>query len=400
MERHSNLSIMNLSDFTSLSSLERKGNLGYANQLYNPLNYFKFVYHISFDENDGNIKLENPTIKVHTIKIIWKRIPVIRWIANMVYAFAKIYWIARKNKVCLVRGRGLYHGSLLGLMVARVLGIPFIVSIGGNQRLSNELSGQYPLYNSFFSDREEEMVIRSADMVICPNEYSRKYAVSLGVLTKRTCVIPLRLRDDIYNFRCDSTDILKKSGIDETRPIVLSVSRLEGDKQVDMLLAAIPLVVRKHPDVQFVFIGDGSMREEMECKVKMLGLDRNVYFLGFQPTEAVKYCLGKASMVCVLMSGFVTYEAAAAGKAIVAFDVEWHSEFIRSGETGLLVKNRDWMGLAEAISWLLDDTKVAEQLGKNARELVKSRYNPNILAEKEIAKLLGFIKHNKGGMRN
>jgi glycosyltransferase involved in cell wall biosynthesis len=392
-----NLEIINLVD-SSLTSLAKKGNLGYAEEMYNPLNFFKSVHHISFDPNDKNVNLKNPTIKVHTIKIIWRRIPVIRWIVNGLLAFVwvfRIAQIARKNKVCLIRGRDSYQASLLGLIVSKLLRIPFVVSIGGNNRLANELAGQYPLLNSkFLSDREEEIVLKGADKVICPNEYSRDYVIDIGVSPEKTCVIPLRLKDNIFNFACHESVILSNNGVDVNKPIILSALRFEGDKQVDVLIEAIPLVTKYHPEVQFVLIGDGSLRSKMEQRVAELGQGQNVYFLSYQPTEIIKYCLSVATAVCIPMSGFVIYEAAAASKAIIAFDIEWHSEFIKDGETGLLVENRNCDKLAEAIKRLVKDPQLASQLGKNVRSLLEADFNPRRIAEREIAELLDVIRKN------
>ncbi len=144
------------------------------------------------------------------------------------------------------------------------------------------------------------------------------------------------------------------------------------------------------PEVQFVLIGGGKS-EGIKQRVEELGQGGCTYFLGFQPTEIVKYCLGVASLVVVPMSGFVIYEAAAAGKAIVAFDVEWHSEFIKDGQTGLLVENRNQVALAEAIERLIRNPRLAEFLGKNAREAIDRGYNPKDLAQREIEVLKGVI---------
>jgi len=389
-----NLEIINLVD-SSLTSLAKKGNLGYAEQLYNPLNFFKSVHHICFDPNDKNIGLGNPTIKVHAIKIIWRRIPVIKWIINVLFALIQISQIARRNRVCLIRGRGPYHASLLGLIVGKLLRIPFVVSIGGNHRLSNELAGQYPLFNSkFLSEKEEEIVLKCADIVICPNEYSRDYVINIGVSSEKTCVIPLMLKDDFFDFACHESVILSNNGVDMNKPIVLSALRFEGDKQVDILIEAIPLVTKDCPEVQFVLIGDGSLKTKMEKRVAELRQEQSVYFLGYQPTEIIKYCLSTATAVCIPMSGFVIYEAAAASKAIVAFDVEWHAEFVKDGETGLLVENRNCEKLAEAIKRLVKDPRLASQLGKDARNLIDVEYNPHTVAEKEIAELLKVIRKN------
>jgi glycosyltransferase involved in cell wall biosynthesis len=391
-----NLEILNLVD-SSLTSLARKGNLSYVEELYNPLNFFKSVHHISFDPNDKNIHLQNPTIKVHTIRIIWRRIPVIRWIVNALFALIQVFQIARKNKVCLIRGRGPYHYSLLGLVVSKLLRIPLVVSIGGNiYRIANELAGKYPLFNSrFLSDREEEIVLKGADKVICPNQYAKDYIIGFGVSPEKTCIIPLRLKEDIFNFNYQESDILRSKGVDVDKPIILCMARLEGDKQVDVLIEAIPLVTEDCPEVQFVLIGDGSLRTKMEQRVAELGQEQSVYFLGYQPTEIIKYCLSVTTAVCIPMTGFVIYEVAAASKAIVTFATEWHPEFVKDGETGLLVENRNRDKLAEAIKRLVKDPRLAGQLGKNARSLLEADFNPRRIAEREIAELLDVI-HKAG----
>jgi len=393
------MEIINLAG-SSLTELAKKGNIGYVEQLYNPLNYFDLVHHISLDPDDRNIRLTNPTIQLHVLNVASSRMPIVRRVANVVLTpiwVLQIAQIARKHKVCLIRGRGPYHASLLGLIVSKLLRIPFVVSIGGNiHRIANELAGKYPLFNSrFLSNREEEIVLKGADKVICPNEYSKGYITSFGVSPEKTCIVPLRLEEDLFDFSYQESDILSSKGVDIDKPIVLCVSRLEGDKQVDILLEAIPLVTKDYPEVQFVLLGDGSLRTKMEQRVAELGQGQSVYFLGYQPMKIIKYCLSVATAVCIPMSGFVVYEAAAASKPIVALDVEWHPEFIRDGETGLLVENRNHDKFAEAIKRLVGDPALAELLGKNARSLLEADFNPRRIAEREIAELLDVI-HKAG----
>lgn len=366
--------IMNLMD-TSLLSLAEKGNLGYAEELYNPLDYFTCVHHLSYYKEDKNIKLSNPTIKVHAF--------------NPFSYLINLPILAMRNRICLIRGRGPYHASLVGLVVGKLLGIPFVVSIGGNHRLANELRGYYPIpHSKFLSEKEEELVLRNADMVICPNRYSRDYVVGLGVKSEKTSVIPLRLKDDYFHFSYQPSSILVDNGVDIKRPIILFIGRFAGDKQADVLIDAIPLVAKECPKAQFVLIGGGKSAD-IKQRVKELGQEDHTYFLGFQPTEIVKYCLSVASVVVVPMSGFVIYEAAATSKAIIAFDVEWHSEFIENEQTGLLVENRNCVALAGAIERLIRNPQLAEVLGRNARNAIDIGYNPKDLAQKEIEALMG-----------
>jgi glycosyltransferase involved in cell wall biosynthesis len=95
------------------------------------------------------------------------------------------------------------------------------------------------------------------------------------------------------------------------------------------------------------------------------------------------------------MSGFVVYEAAAASKPIVAFHVEWHSEFIENERTGLLVKNRDVVALAEAVERMLTSPSWALELGRKARERLDRMYDPRVTVEAEIAAYKSLLEGQK-----
>jgi glycosyltransferase involved in cell wall biosynthesis len=385
------LEILNLSDST-LVALSGKGNIGYVEELYNPLNYFHCVHHISFFKDDRDVKLENPTIKTHVLRRVRPRIPLLGVIiVTIVYLF-QIICIARRNKICLIRGRAPYYASLLGLIISKLLRIPLAVSIGGNHRLANDLEGIYPFDSKFWSEWVETRVLKGANKVICPNQYSRNYVLDIGVSPKKAVVIPLRLKDDVFNFNYKYSSLLVDNGVHLDKPIVLFVGRFTLDKQVDVFIETIPLISAVCPNVQFVLIGDGPLKPKLEQRVDELGEKQRVFFLGFQPMEVIKYCLNAATAVCIPMSGFVIYEAAAAGKPIVAFDVEWHSEFIKDGQTGLLVENRNREKLAQSIKRLINEPQLAQSLGRNARNFIDTEYNPQTLAKKEIAELLEIIK--------
>ncbi len=245
--------------------------------------------------------------------------------------------------------------------------------------------------NKWLSYKLEEIVLKDADAVLCPNNFTYRYVVNLGVVPTKILIVPHWLPDHLFSFKFKKSKIFQENGIDESRPIVLFVGRLERDKQVDVLIDAIPLILKRNPELQFVFIGDGSLLDVLKGHTQELGVERNVWFLGYQDTGTIKYCLAKSSVVWIPMSGFVVYEAAAAAKPIVAFDVEWHQEFVKDGQTGLLVENRNYHKLAEAIKRLVTDPALAELLGKNARSLLEADYDPQRIAEREIAELLEVI---------
>jgi glycosyltransferase involved in cell wall biosynthesis len=109
----------------------------------------------------------------------------------------------------------------------------------------------------------------------------------------------------------------------------------------------------------------------------------SVKFVGSQPSQKIPDYLSASNVVWVSMSGFVVYEAAAAEKPIVAFDVEWHREFIETNKTGILVRNRNRRELAQAVTYLLENPSNAKELGRNAKLKMRRQYDPARLIDLE-----------------
>jgi len=98
----------------------------------------------------------------------------------------------------------------------------------------------------------------------------------------------------------------------------------------------------------------------------------------------VKAFLAASSVVWVPMSGYVVFEAAAVGAPTVAFDVEWHHEFVVNEVNGLLVENRNPRKMADAVIRLLRDPALARRYGEASRRKLMEEYNPETLRGKEI----------------
>jgi glycosyltransferase involved in cell wall biosynthesis len=356
---------MNLSN-ASLTELKRKGNIGYAEALYNPGNLIEEVHHVCWTERDKGIRLHNSTIKIHVLKCLFPGL-----ILNFFFHLWQLVRIIKRNNISMIRIRDTYMIAFLAVMAAKISRIPVVVSLGGNNRLAQDLLHTYAILNNrYLSFKIEEFVLKNANKIFCPNHYTKRYVLELGVEEDKIRVIPLMLKQDIFNASGAESDILCKNGIDEKRPIVLYIGRMERDKQVDILVEAIPLIRRQREDVEFVFVGDGSLKKVLLDRVRKLQCNDCVWFLGFLTTDLIKYCLKKSSIVWIPMAGFVVYEVAAFCRPIIAFDIEWHSEFVEHGVNGLLVENRNTRKLAEAVIDLLRDPERASRMGMMARQKV------------------------------
>jgi glycogen(starch) synthase len=159
---------------------------------------------------------------------------------------------------------------------------------------------------------------------------------------------------------------------------------LDLDKDVLSLLEAIPLIHARHPQAQFVFVGSGPKQAQIESRIAQAPWGRQVRLVGFQPTPVVRAFLAHASVVWIPKAGFALLEAAAAGTALVAYDIEWQRELIEDGRTGRLVPYLDTARLAQAVCELLDQPQAAARMQAAIRQTMASRFHPSAIAAQEV----------------
>lgn len=159
--------------------------------------------------------------------------------------------------------------------------------------------------------------------------------------------------------------------VDETQPhLVVAAGRLGPEKGFDMLLQAMVVARKRHPQARLHIYGDGPERTALQGQISELGLDNVVSLKGLYDNVAT--ALGGAA-VFVLSSryeGFpnVLLEAMRVGTPPVAFACDYGpAEIVKHDESGRLVCPGDVGGLAIEIIRLLDDGSVRERLRSGAR---------------------------------
>ena len=171
------------------------------------------------------------------------------------------------------------------------------------------------------------------------------------------------------------------------RPDIFIVNYMTKIKGMDFLIKALPIVTNSIPNLSVCIGGSGPQENELKNLVKRLGLDKHVKFLGFI-SEEEKYQYYKSCKIVVVPSRWdcqpdAPLVAAASGKPAIASRIGGIQDTIIDGKTGLLFEPEDVEDLAEKIITLLKDEKLREEMGKAAREEVKS-YDWKIVAEKTV----------------
>lgn len=155
-------------------------------------------------------------------------------------------------------------------------------------------------------------------------------------------------------------------------PVLVTVGHLIARKRHRDVIAALPALLQRHPDLRYVIVGDGPERAPLAALARSLGVERNVELLGSLPHEQA-IARARAADLFVLPSvdeafGVAYVEAMAGGvPAIGCRGVDGPQEIAAAGQGMVLVEPGDVPGLADRIEALLSAPSERAELGRQAR---------------------------------
>ena len=184
-----------------------------------------------------------------------------------------------------------------------------------------------------------------------------------------------------------------KKYADVSRKRIMAVGRLDYQKGFDRLIEAWRMV-QQHPefqDWQLDIFGQGEWKEMLQGRVQQYGLKDSLHINA--PTKQIGEEYANSSMLVMSSNyeGFpmVMIEAMACGLPVVSFDFQCGpKDIIRHGVNGLLVKNGDIQGLADAMMKLMGDEALRKQMSLEAR-LVTETYSEEKVMGKWVSLFSG-----------
>ncbi|WP_067564189.1 glycosyltransferase family 4 protein [Nocardia acidivorans] len=156
----------------------------------------------------------------------------------------------------------------------------------------------------------------------------------------------------------------------------------EPRKGMEVLLGALPELVRRHPDVQVLIVGRG---DEERLRREAGENASHLRFLGQVSDQEKASAMRSADVYCAPnlggeSFGIVLVEAMAAGTAVVASDLDAFRRVLRDGTAGMLVPVGDADLLAQALDTVLTDSGRRDELIRTANQVV-GEYDWPVVAE-------------------
>lgn len=171
-------------------------------------------------------------------------------------------------------------------------------------------------------------------------------------------------------------------GLDD-RPLILHVGRVVREKNLDDLLAAVPLVLASVPHARFAVVGTGPYLQELQQRAQQEGLAQHVIFTGFVSDEDLPRYYAAADVFAFPSTyetqGIVALEAMAAGTPVVAARSRSLPQLVEEGRTGFLFEPRQPADLADKLVRVLRNPGMAEAARRAASHYSQQRCTDRLL---------------------
>ena len=272
--------------------------------------------------------------------------------------FSTALEIARQYQLDIIHTQTEFSLGLLGVWIAKELRIPVV----------HTYHTQYEDYVRYIA---KGMVIRPSmvkyivrgfmsdlDGVICPSEIVYDLLMKYKVKVEKR-VIPTGIelakfeRPEITSENI--ADLRGKLGISNQETMLLSLSRVSYEKNIQAVLAALPAVLEENPDVKLVVAGDGPYLSDLKAQAKRLNIIDVVIFTGMiAPSETALYYKAADFFISASTSetqGLTYLESLASGTPIIAHGNPYLDNVINDKMFGTLYyEERDLAGaILEAV---------------------------------------------------
>jgi glycosyltransferase involved in cell wall biosynthesis len=190
----------------------------------------------------------------------------------------------------------------------------------------------------------------------------------------------------------DPAQVKVRYGLNPMAPVVLFCGRMSYQKGPDLLVEAVPHILREHLDVCFFFLGDGEMKTYCMSRALELGVADACTFLGYVTSQEKQELMNACDLVCVPSRnepfGVIVLEAWDAEKPVVATEAV---SIIRNFQDGLQAYVQP-ESIAWCISRLLKSPEEMKELAKAGQNRIEKEFSWNRIAEKTeevYAEILG-----------
>lgn len=349
------------------------------------------TFHLTSPKHTAPGPDEEDVDGLHFYRTRWQpaglaRLPLVRELALMRATAARLDELVRRLAPDVLHAHSPALNALPALWVGRRHRLPVVYEVRAfwedaavDHGTSTEWGLRYRLTRAL-----ETYALQRVDHITTICEGLRSDIVARGIPASKVTVIPNAVDVAAFRFGAEPDAALKRALGLEGAAVVGFVGSFYAYEGLDLLVAALPAVLAKRPDVRLLLVGGGPEEERLRALVAQRGLQDRVVFAGRVPHGEVQRYYGivdvfayprRSMRLTELVTPLKPLEAMAQGQLLVASDVGGHRELIRDGETGILFKAGDAAALADAILRMLGERDRWARIRSEGRRFVEDERN-------------------------
>jgi len=325
----------------------------------------------------------------------------------------RIWSICRGGSYNLIQVRDKFFASVIAILAARISRVPFLYwmsfpfpeadlnrAADKNRDLSIFFRLYYKLRGHLTSLLLYRLILTSSDHIFVQSDQMKESLIKKGVDRYKITPVPM----GVSFYRLNETEI-KPSEDFRLRGLksVVYIGSLSRARRMEFLIRAFRLVDERVPKVVLVLVGDAKKHDMLFLKseIERSELSDNIVLTGFLPPEETWAYIQTAS-VCVspippnpifsVGSPTKILEYMAWGKAVVASDHPDQTRVIVESSGGIVVPYEVNAFADGIIAFLGDDPKLAEAMGKRAKEYVFNNRSYEKLSKMLLKKYCTFLE--------
>jgi glycosyltransferase involved in cell wall biosynthesis len=287
-----------------------------------------------------------------------------RSIGEAVYFSSNLFWYLLKDDFDVVDCTQSPHlHYFIAKSVSLVKRFPVIITWHEAWR-TNDYWQSYMGFSSLLGTVVEIGTIKMANHIIASSYKTKKDLISTGVDSNKINVVPNGI----------DFDLIQSISPFHQQFDIVCVGRFIKGKNVDVLLQAVAIIVKKFPNLKTGIVGSGPEGNYLKSLVKELDIEDNVHFFGSVSDHDDVISIMKASKILVHPStqeggpSIVALEGNACGLPVVAVSHKMgiSDELIINGVNGFFAEGLNPEFVAKKISLILDDEKLLKAMRQNS----------------------------------
>ncbi|MCL4244245.1 MAG: glycosyltransferase [Candidatus Dadabacteria bacterium] len=309
--------------------------------------------------------------------LLWRSYNSYRSSFDFKHLIRLCYYSHYYRNIDIVHAHFAYRAAIVGMQIGNLLRKPFTFT-----------AHAYEIFNkNHYSKARLRTLSNAANKIFTPSAFNKNYIIGeTGVSEEKIEIIRATIPLEKFDTVKTSSPVLDTIKI-------ISIGRLVEKKGFEYLIKAIKIVIEKHKEVELNIIGEGKLQNELINVTLKLGLDNKIKFMGARSNEECIEELGKSDIAvlpCVIAQNgdmdvcpLTLQEAMAMGIPVISTEIGSIKELIENRKEGILVSERDEIGLADAILELIKNPELRKYMGSKGMEKIIKEFNINTQMSKQ-----------------